>query len=29
MAPGTPANFNVFDEAGDHTGTIFYGRLVE
>ena len=29
MAPGTPANFNVFDEAGDHTGTIFCGRLVE
>ncbi len=29
MAPGTPANFNVFDEAGDHTGTIFHGRLVE
>jgi N-acetylglucosamine-6-phosphate deacetylase len=29
MAAGTPANFNVFDEAGDHTGTIFRGRLVE
>ncbi len=29
MTPGTPANFNVFDEAGDHTGTIFCGRLVE
>ena len=29
MAPGTPANFNVFDDAGDHTGTIFHGRLVE
>ncbi len=29
MTPGTPANFNVFDEAGDHTGTIFRGRLVE
>ena len=29
MAPGTPANFNVFDEAGDRTGSIFHGRLVE
>ncbi len=29
MTPGTPANFNVFDAAGDHTGTIFRGRLVE
>ncbi len=29
MAPGTPENFNVFDEAGDRTGSIFYGRLVE
>jgi N-acetylglucosamine-6-phosphate deacetylase len=29
MEVGTPANFNVFDEAGDHTGTIFCGRLVE
>lgn len=29
MAPGTPANFNVFDAAGDHTGTIICGRLVE
>jgi len=29
MTPGTPANFNVFDAAGDHTGTIFCGRLVE
>ena len=29
MAPGTPANFNVFDQAGDHTGTIFCGRLAE
>jgi len=29
MTPGTPANFNVFDAAGDHTGTIIYGRLVE
>jgi N-acetylglucosamine-6-phosphate deacetylase len=29
MAPGTPANFNVFDETGDRTGSIFHGRLVE
>jgi len=29
MGVGTPANFNVFDAAGDHTGTIFCGRLVE
>jgi N-acetylglucosamine-6-phosphate deacetylase len=29
MAPGTPANFNVFDEAGDRTGSIFHGRLIE
>jgi N-acetylglucosamine-6-phosphate deacetylase len=29
MMPGTPANFNVFDEAGDRTGSIFHGRLVE
>jgi N-acetylglucosamine-6-phosphate deacetylase len=29
MAPGTPATFNVFDAAGDHTGTIICGRLVE
>jgi N-acetylglucosamine-6-phosphate deacetylase len=29
MAPGTPANFNVFDEAGDRTGSFFRGRLVE
>jgi N-acetylglucosamine-6-phosphate deacetylase len=29
MTPGRPANFNVFDAAGDHTGTIFCGRLVE
>jgi N-acetylglucosamine-6-phosphate deacetylase len=29
MRMGTPANFNVFDAAGDHTGTIFCGRLVE
>jgi N-acetylglucosamine-6-phosphate deacetylase len=29
MAPGTPANFNVYDEAGDRTGSIFRGRLVE
>ena len=29
MRMGTPANFNVFDAGGDHTGTIFCGRLVE
>lgn len=29
MAPGTPANFNVFDAAGGRTGSIFHGRLVE
>jgi N-acetylglucosamine-6-phosphate deacetylase len=29
MAPGSPANFNVFDGAGDHTGSIFRGRLIE
>jgi N-acetylglucosamine-6-phosphate deacetylase len=29
MAPGTAANFNVFDEAGDRTGSIFHGRLIE
>jgi N-acetylglucosamine-6-phosphate deacetylase len=29
MTPGTPANFNVFDETGDRTGSIFHGRLVE
>ena len=29
MAPGTPANFNVFDNAGDRTGSIFHGRLLE
>ena len=29
MATGTPANFNVYDEAGDRTGSIFHGRLVE
>ncbi len=29
MAPGTPANFNVFDDAGDRTGSIFHGQLVE
>ena len=29
MGVGTPANFNVFDGAGDHTGTIICGRLVE
>jgi N-acetylglucosamine-6-phosphate deacetylase len=29
MAPGTPANFNIFDEAGDLTGSIFHGRLIE
>ena len=29
MAPGSAANFNVFDEAGDRTGSIFRGRLVE
>ncbi len=29
MAPGTPANFNVFDEAGTRTGSIFHGRLIE
>ncbi len=29
MAPGTPANFNVFDEAGNHTGSILHGRRIE
>jgi N-acetylglucosamine-6-phosphate deacetylase len=29
MAAGTPANFNVYDEAGDRTGSIFHGRLVK
>ncbi len=29
MTPGTPANFNVFDEAGDRTGSIFHGQLFE
>ncbi len=29
IAVGSPANFNVFDEAGDHTGTILRGRMVE
>jgi N-acetylglucosamine-6-phosphate deacetylase len=29
MGVGTPANFNVFDAAGEHTGTIICGRLAE
>ena len=29
MTPGMPANFNVFDEAGDRTGSIFHGQLSE
>lgn len=29
LKPGTPANFNVFNEAGDRTGSIFHGRFVE
>jgi hypothetical protein len=29
MAPGTPANFNVFDQAGARTGSILHGRLIE
>lgn len=29
MAPGTPAHFNVFDEAGNRTGSIFHGRRIE
>lgn len=29
MKPGALANFNVFDEAGDRTGSIFRGRLIE
>jgi N-acetylglucosamine-6-phosphate deacetylase len=28
MAPGTPANFNVFNETGERTGSIFHGRLI-
>jgi N-acetylglucosamine-6-phosphate deacetylase len=28
MAPGSLANFNVFDEAGDRTGSIFRGRRI-
>ena len=28
MVPGRPANFNVFNEAGDRTGSIFHGRLI-
>lgn len=26
LAPGSPANFNVFDEAGERVGSIFKGR---
>jgi N-acetylglucosamine-6-phosphate deacetylase len=29
MALGTAANFNVFDEAGERTGSIFHGWLLE
>jgi N-acetylglucosamine-6-phosphate deacetylase len=29
MAVGRPAHFNVFDEFGDRTGSIFYGRRIE
>jgi N-acetylglucosamine-6-phosphate deacetylase len=28
MVPGKQANFNVFNEAGDRTGSIFHGRLI-
>jgi hypothetical protein len=26
MRPGCPANFNIFDQAGHRTGSIFNGR---
>ena len=29
MAPGTPANFNLFDQSGARTGSILHGRLIE
>lgn len=29
MAPGAPANFNVFDQTGARTGSILHGRLIE
>lgn len=29
MAPGAPAHFNVFNEAGDRTGSIFHGRRIQ
>jgi N-acetylglucosamine-6-phosphate deacetylase len=29
LGVGMPANFNVFDEAGDRTGSILRGRLIE
>jgi hypothetical protein len=29
MAPGTSAHFNIFDEFGDRTGSVFYGRRID
>jgi N-acetylglucosamine-6-phosphate deacetylase len=29
VAAGSAANFNVFNEAGERTGSIFWGRLID